>query len=81
MLTQGPAPDPKCKLNFPSILTLPHSLDGPFLLVTWNSVFSLCLYVLVVTFFFSHVLSLYLDVVFAFYLSDFCAATFFYPCK
>ena len=26
MLTQGPAPDPKCKLNFSSFLTLPHLL-------------------------------------------------------
>ena len=26
MLTQGPAPDPKCKLNIPSFLTLPHPL-------------------------------------------------------
>ena len=25
MLTQGPAPDPKCKLNISSFLTLPHS--------------------------------------------------------
>ena len=24
MLTQGPAPDPKCKLNISSFLTLPH---------------------------------------------------------
>ena len=29
MLTQGPAPDPKCKLNFSSFLTLPHSLESP----------------------------------------------------
>ena len=28
-LTQGPAPDPKCKLNFTSFLTLPHSFDCP----------------------------------------------------
>ena len=27
MLTQGPAPDPKCKLIMPSFLTLPHFLD------------------------------------------------------
>ena len=27
MLTQGPAPDCKCKLNIPSFLTLPHLLD------------------------------------------------------
>ena len=27
MLTQGTAPDPKCKLNISSFLTLPHSLD------------------------------------------------------
>ena len=27
MLTQGPAPDPKCKLNISSFLTLPHLLD------------------------------------------------------
>ena len=26
MLTQEPAPDPKCKLNLRSFLTLPHSL-------------------------------------------------------
>ena len=26
MLTQGPAPDPKYKLNIISFLTLPHSL-------------------------------------------------------
>ena len=25
MLTQGLAPDPKCKLNIPSFFTLPHS--------------------------------------------------------
>ena len=27
MLTQGPASDPKCKLNISSFLTLPHQLD------------------------------------------------------
>ena len=27
MLTQRPVPDPKCKLNIPSFLTLPHPLD------------------------------------------------------
>ena len=27
MLTQGPAPDPKCKLIMSSFLTLPHLLD------------------------------------------------------
>ena len=27
MLTQGPAPDPKCKLNISSFLTLPHLSD------------------------------------------------------
>ena len=27
MLTQGPAPDPKCKLSISSFLTLPHLLD------------------------------------------------------
>ena len=27
MLTQGHAPDPKCKLNISSFLTLPHVLD------------------------------------------------------
>ena len=27
MLTQGPAPDPKCKLIISSFLTLPHLLD------------------------------------------------------
>ena len=29
MLTQGPAPDPKCKLNLTSFLTLPHPLCWP----------------------------------------------------
>ena len=27
MLTQGPAPDPKCKLNISSLLTFPDLLD------------------------------------------------------
>ena len=27
MLTEGPAPDPKCKLIISSFLTLPHLLD------------------------------------------------------
>ena len=27
MLTQGPTPDPKCKLNISSFFTLPHLLD------------------------------------------------------
>ena len=27
MLTQGPAPDPKCKLNISSFFTLPYPLD------------------------------------------------------
>ena len=27
MLTQGPAPDPKCKLIISLLLTLPHLLD------------------------------------------------------
>ena len=27
MLTQGPKPDPKCKLNISSFLTLPHPSD------------------------------------------------------
>ena len=36
MLTQGPAPDPKCKLNFSSFLTLSHLLDC--LICTRNSV-------------------------------------------
>ena len=36
MLTQGPAPDPNCKLNISSILTLSHLLDG--LIFTTNSV-------------------------------------------
>ena len=35
MLTQGPAPDPKCKLNISSFLTLPHLLDC--LICTRNS--------------------------------------------
>ena len=29
MLTQGPAPDPKCELNITSFLTLPHPLHYP----------------------------------------------------
>ena len=29
MLTQGSAPDPKCELNIPSFLTLPHPLHCP----------------------------------------------------
>ena len=36
MLTQGPAPDPNCKLNISSFLTLPHLLDC--LICTRNSV-------------------------------------------
>ena len=36
MLTQGPTPDPKCKLNISSFLTLPHLLDCP--ICTRNSV-------------------------------------------
>ena len=36
MLTQGPAPDPKCKLNISSFLTLPHLSDC--LICTRNSV-------------------------------------------
>ena len=36
MLTQGPAPDPKCELNISSFLTLPHLLDC--LVCTRNSV-------------------------------------------
>ena len=36
MLTQGPTPDPKCKLNISSFLTLPHLLDC--LICTKNSV-------------------------------------------
>ena len=35
MLTQGPAPDPKCRLNISSFLTLPHLLDC--LICTGNS--------------------------------------------
>ena len=35
MLTQGPRPDPKCKLNMWSFLTLPHLLD--YLICTRNS--------------------------------------------
>ena len=35
MLTQGLAPDPKCKLNISSLLTLPHLLDC--LICTRNS--------------------------------------------
>ena len=29
MLTQGPAPDPKCELNLTSFFTLPHPLRCP----------------------------------------------------
>ena len=36
MLTQGTAPDPKCKLNVSSFLTLPHLSDC--LILTSNSV-------------------------------------------
>ena len=36
MLTEGPTPDPKCKLNISSFLTLPHLLDC--LICTRNSV-------------------------------------------
>ena len=36
MLTQGPTPSPKCKLNISSFLTLPHWLDC--LICTRNSV-------------------------------------------
>ena len=35
MLAQGPTPDPKCKLNISSFLTLPHLLD--LLICTRNS--------------------------------------------
>ena len=35
MLTQGPAPDPKCKLNILLLLILPHLLDC--LICTRNS--------------------------------------------
>ena len=35
MLTQGPAPDPKCKLIISSFLTLEHLLDC--LICTWNA--------------------------------------------
>ena len=35
MLTQGPAPDPKCKLIILSFLTLPHLLD--YLICTRNA--------------------------------------------
>ena len=37
MLTQGPAPDPKCKLIISSFLTLPHLLDCP--ICTRNAMF------------------------------------------
>ena len=37
MLTQGPAPDPKCKVNISSFLTLPHLSDCHF--CTSNSMF------------------------------------------
>ena len=37
MLTQGPAPDPKCKLVISSFLTLPRLLD--FLICTRNAMF------------------------------------------
>ena len=35
MLTQGPTPDPKCKLNISPLLTLPHLSDC--LICTRNS--------------------------------------------
>ena len=35
MLTQGPAPDPKCKFNISSFLTLPYLLDC--FICIWNS--------------------------------------------
>ena len=35
MLTQGPAPDPKCKLTISYFLTLPHLLD--YLICTRNT--------------------------------------------
>ena len=35
MLTQGPTPDPKCKLSISTFLTLPHLLDC--LICTRNS--------------------------------------------
>ena len=35
MLTQGSAPDPKCKLIISSFLTLPHLLD--YLICTRNA--------------------------------------------
>ena len=41
MLTQGPAPDPKCKLNISSFLMLSHLLDC--LISTRNSVSNLLL--------------------------------------
>ena len=41
MLTQGPAPDPKCKLNISSFLTLPHFSDC--LICTWDAVFIILL--------------------------------------
>ena len=37
MLTQGPEPDPKCKLNISSFLILSHLLD--YLICTRNSLF------------------------------------------
>ena len=36
MLIQGPAQDPKCRFNIPSLLALPHLLDC--LISTRNSV-------------------------------------------
>ena len=33
MLTQGPAPDPNCKLNISSFLTLPNTLDCLIIIV------------------------------------------------
>ena len=42
MLTQRPAPDPKCKWNISSFLTLPHLLDC--LICTRNSVSIVLLY-------------------------------------
>ena len=44
MLTQAPAPDPKCKLIISSFLTIPHLLDC--LICTRNAMFIVLLQVM-----------------------------------
>ena len=45
MLTQGPAPDPKCKLIISSFLKLPHLLDC---LICWRKAMSIVLLVKII---------------------------------